>query len=573
MAESSYNIEDLYKEINTIDGYFGVTKQAGGGTDEEYKQEIHKYCHYGSSSGNGNCGDYFQSASSGVIYLLTNLKEKHNLEYDKLAEYAILWLRYKLNLNTQSSSIKLNDFYTQYIETNNDYNKNLKDSDNMTYKDIIVTNKDLMNIIEISKFNGLFSILFSFYNGIKNSNLDCKNCSTKANEFVNNFKELNEDSNINGNTSYIKLLSTLSNDYDHFKSYCAEKYNDCNDFPTLPKIKTPPSKLLPVLSIFSVIPVFLGISYKYKEFVTINSYFEEEKKQNGEISLKSQESIHDYCHYENDSGKGNCCDYFQMTSSGVIYLLKNLKEKCNLDYDKLAEYAILWLIYKLNIKENNTVIKNDFYDKYIETNKDYNKKIKDDNLTYKGIINRKKDLMDMNINEIFKLEAPFNILYYLYYVIRVDDCNCTNDSNYANKFVQNFEALNNDSNNIKDSPFSQILSTLSNDYKNFIKIYHNKDKSCDFPPLLDLNPKKISVEKSGKDGEQISLQPPEGTSSSSSILNTIIPGLSTFAIPAFLGIAYKVNNKELTTITFKLYFCDSLYAFIKKYIIIFPFLY
>ncbi|SCL87851.1 Plasmodium variant antigen protein Cir/Yir/Bir, putative, partial [Plasmodium chabaudi chabaudi] len=160
-----------------------------------------------------------------------------------------------------------------------------------------------------------------------------------------------------------------------------------------------------------------------------------------------------------------------MTSSGVIYLLENLKKKCNLDDDKLAEYAILWLSYKLKIKENNMIKKlSDFYNSYIERNDYYNKNINGgDGLTYKAIIDKKKDLMDMNISEIFKLEAPFNILYYLYYKISDKHTDCEKNLNDAKKFVDKIKDLNNDSNNKENSPFSQILYTLSDDYNNLQK--------------------------------------------------------------------------------------------------------
>ncbi|KEG02869.1 hypothetical protein YYE_02703 [Plasmodium vinckei vinckei] len=265
MAQSSYDIEKVYKEIIEIDGYFGVKKE-GENTTEEYKQEIHNYCHCENSSGKCSCNDYFESASSGVFHLLTNLKDTNGLDYDKLAEYAILFLSYKLKQHSKHSGTKLNDFYTKHIKSNKHYNNKIKNSGNTTYMDIIDTNKDLMNIIEMSNFNGLFSILFLLYNECNKSEFDCKKYSEKANEFVKIFEKLNSDSNINENTSYIKLLSTLSNDYDNFKSYCGEKCSDCKDIPILPKIKTPPSKLIIVLSTFSVIPVFLGVAYKYSLF-------------------------------------------------------------------------------------------------------------------------------------------------------------------------------------------------------------------------------------------------------------------------------------------------------------------
>ncbi|SCL88547.1 Plasmodium variant antigen protein Cir/Yir/Bir, putative, partial [Plasmodium chabaudi adami] len=277
----------------------------------------------------------------------------------------------------------------------------------------------------------------------------------------------------------------------------------------------------------------------YKEFVTISGYFYEDEN-DGTKTQVTNGAIHNYCHYEDKSGNGKCSDYFQMTSSGVIHLLEKLK-KYGLDDDKLAEYAILWLIYKLNIKEKDKLTDlNKFYTDHIEKNKCYNDNINGDGSNYKDIINKKINLMDMNIKEIFKLEPPFNILYYLYYVTR-DDQNsfCTEYSKYATKFADQFNGLNNDSNNIKDSSFSQILSTLLNDHNNLINKYGNKCPN--FQPLPELTPKKSSAEKSAKGGEQITLQNPEATPSSSSILNTVIPVLSAFAIPVFLGVAYKYS--------------------------------
>ncbi|CAD2103446.1 CIR protein PIR protein [Plasmodium vinckei brucechwatti] len=257
MAKPSYNIEAVYGDINTIDGYFYEKSDKS----EFTHGSISKYCPYNSTFNSGFCMNYFQMARSGVINLLDNLK-KYNLEYDKLAEYAILFLSYKLKQHSEHKSTNLNTFYTKYIVNNNDdYSKNIK-FNGLTCKDIIDKKKNLMNTNEISKFNEAFSILVLLYNEIIKNKTSCEKCSEKANDFSKNFENLNEDSNINGNTSYRNLLSTLSNDYDNFKSYYAEKCSGCKDIPTLPKVKTPPSKLIPALSTFSVIPVFLGIAYK-----------------------------------------------------------------------------------------------------------------------------------------------------------------------------------------------------------------------------------------------------------------------------------------------------------------------
>ncbi|VEV54732.1 PIR protein CIR protein [Plasmodium vinckei vinckei] len=251
----------------------------------------------------------------------------------------------------------------------------------------------------------------------------------------------------------------------------------------------------------------------YYDIYTINDYFWEDK---GQLKVNPKyKSIHNYCHYENNSRDNNCHDYFQLASCGVIYLLKNLK-KYGLEYDKFAEYVILWLNYNLNIKTNNEFTNlNEFYTKYIENNNCYNDKIKgDDDLSYKDIININKDLMGMDIKEISKFNYPFNILFYLYYEYHHEYWNCEKNVGYAKNFVQNFEELNEDSKNIEGSLYTQILSTLSNDYINLKNIYYEKNY-CNFPSIPDLTPKKISaqnpvgnsVENSGKGDEQILGQP------------------------------------------------------------------
>ncbi|KEG00204.1 hypothetical protein YYE_04946 [Plasmodium vinckei vinckei] len=288
MAQPSYDIEKVYKEISTINNYFSEYEAASGVIVQRNNKLIDEYCHYGKNSGNGNCNnDYFRKASSGVIYLLKNLKDKCDLEYDKIAEYAILWLSYKLNIKPTNKLTDLNKFYTSYIVNNNCYNEKIKDND-MTYKDIIDTNKGLMDNNEISKFYEAFNILFSFYNLINANKLDCTKLSSYAKNFADKFEKLNNDSkNIEG-SPYTQILSTLSNDYDNLKNKYGKNIS-CN-FPSLPEL-TPKiipvensvqptvlsseatsssssilNTVIPSLTTFSVIPVFLGVAYKYSLF-------------------------------------------------------------------------------------------------------------------------------------------------------------------------------------------------------------------------------------------------------------------------------------------------------------------
>ncbi|CAD2086714.1 CIR protein PIR protein [Plasmodium vinckei brucechwatti] len=265
MAESCSNFKNVSNVFNVIDGYFGEQKLSNGLIYDITNGLLHKYCHYGKNRGNDKCNDYLQKASSGVIHLLTNLKDTNGLDYDKLAEYAILWLCYKLNKKSPYHKTNLNDFYTKHIEKNNYYNNKIKDDDSLSYKEIIDKKKDLMNmsIKEILKLYEALKNLCNMYNKCNENNMDCNKCSEDANKFAGQFKELIKDSKIIEVSSYSQMLFTLSNDYDNLKNIYDIK---CTNSPPLPMIKTPPSKLIPALSTFSVIPVFLGIAYKYSLF-------------------------------------------------------------------------------------------------------------------------------------------------------------------------------------------------------------------------------------------------------------------------------------------------------------------
>ncbi|CAD2089288.1 CIR protein PIR protein [Plasmodium vinckei brucechwatti] len=273
MEKSSYNIKDVYKDISTINDYFSESNQSGA-IIQKTENIIHKYCHFGNTSGNGQCRDYFEMASSGVIHLLEHLK-KYNLGYDKLAEYAILWLSYKLAVKPTKKMTDLNKFYNKYIETNECYNSKINGNDGLTYKAIIDKKKDLMNIKEISHFDNPFSLLCNLYNKTNNETLVCGLYLDYANLFAESFKKRSQLSNNKEGSLYNKLLSILSDDYNHLKKKCV-------NFPSIPEIKHKKSPvinpeatsssssisttLIPALSVFPVIPVFLGIAYKYSLF-------------------------------------------------------------------------------------------------------------------------------------------------------------------------------------------------------------------------------------------------------------------------------------------------------------------
>ncbi|SCL84080.1 Plasmodium variant antigen protein Cir/Yir/Bir, putative [Plasmodium chabaudi chabaudi] len=463
MENSSYDIEKVYKEFATIDDYFYVTEDGTFRVNTQH-ESIDNYCNSGSNSGFGKCNDYLEMTNCSLIYLLKTLKENYALEDDKLAEYAILWLSYKLNKNKKNTFKNLSEFYNSYIETNEHYNKNINGDDSLSYKAIINNKKNLMdmNIKEISKFNDPFSVLFYLYNVFHGERLNCETNLKLAKEFAEYFQEPNKGSNNIENSSYNKLLSTLSNDYNNLKKIYVNE-NKCSNFQSLPELtpqknpvgnsgqhtvlspeSTPSSSsilntVIPVLSTFFVISLFMGVAYKYSLFG-------------------------------------------------------------------------------------------------FETNEDYNKNINGDGSTYKEIINKIKDLM--NTKEISKFNSPFSILFYLYNVFHGERLNCETNLKLAKDFAQYFQEPNNDSNNIENSSYNKLLSTLSNDYNNLKKIYANENKCPNFQSLSKIEPKKNPVGYSG----QHTVLSPESTPSRSSILNTVIPVLSTFSvISLFLGVAYKYS--------------------------------
>ncbi|VEV57591.1 CIR protein PIR protein, fragment [Plasmodium vinckei vinckei] len=190
---------------------------------------------------------------AGWIFLLKKIYDSDLVDNDvpknmNINEYIITWLIYMLKLKDGNSITNLNDFYYQY----------------------------------------------------KNQRGEHSLVSTNGKEFVGIFEKLNNDFDINENSSYRKILSSLSTYYDNFKKYCDKNCNGCSSIPPLPTTKTIQvsahisentsssssilNTLISGLSIFSLIPAFLGIAYKtiykkkfkkIKKKMKVNILFEE----------------------------------------------------------------------------------------------------------------------------------------------------------------------------------------------------------------------------------------------------------------------------------------------------------
>ncbi|SCL82560.1 CIR protein [Plasmodium chabaudi adami] len=279
-----------------------------------------------------------------------------------------------------------------------------------------------------------------------------------------------------------------------------------------------------------------------------NDLFKVEKK-GSETNINYNESLKAYCPIPKNLTKQECVHYEAIVSSAFIALLtlfKNFDDDGDedvLEDDKLAEYAILWLCYKINQEKHSFSNLNEFYKKHIMDNE---KNIKEENganayNSYKDII-KQICLKAIDIKETSKIYEAFEILCKMYSELGDDAKNCTKCLDDANKFVSKYEDLNKDSNITKDRYYYQVWHTLSNGYDNFKKKCDNdKSNFPSFPSLPSIDQIQLPATCSEEQSVQSTVISPESASSSPSIASKLIPALLVFAIPIFLGIAYKYS--------------------------------
>ncbi|VTZ80334.1 PIR protein [Plasmodium yoelii] len=288
-------------------------------------------------------------------------------------------------------------------------------------------------------------------------------------------------------------------------------------------------------------------------FDNLRKFLPDELNISTKNDINSLGNIKNYCS-NGESGGTGCKTNLDKINGACLWLFDQLlvKNKKNID---MAEYIIIWLSYMLNLKKENEITKlNDFYSKYIENNKHYTNCNNDrgdcSNLlknntgytNYKEIIDKKKELLSINSGDMSKFYDAFKSLCNMYTELVAGNSKCEKCLENAKKFVKTYDELNKNPNITKDSPYYQVLSTLSNDYHNFKNYCNDNSVDCnDIPSLSPINTTKNSIQSSAHNGqsfEKIS----EVTSSSSSITNKLIPVLSIIiAMPIFLGIFYKYS--------------------------------
>ncbi|CDU17774.1 hypothetical protein YYC_02385 [Plasmodium yoelii 17X] len=249
---------------------------------DKSKSELEKIKDYEKYCPNRNCNSELDKITVGFLWLLTQyftkypIKGKNEYNTEPFFRYINLWLSYKLNKITEKKFNTINDFYTEYVNGSNKYNKFKEDSNKFTgFSEFIDRQKDLfnINIKDLSKFYDASKLICNMYgNFAKHINED--ELLNNAIEFVKKYQELDGDSNNTNDSVCKQILSDLSTDYANLKS-------KRSDITFLPEITANISalrsrdtsssssignKLFTVLSIFGAIAFFLGISYKYSLF-------------------------------------------------------------------------------------------------------------------------------------------------------------------------------------------------------------------------------------------------------------------------------------------------------------------
>ncbi|SCL95135.1 CIR protein [Plasmodium chabaudi adami] len=259
----------------------GITVDLNGSNLQiQNDMAFNSYCPTTENGDKEECDNIILLVNSAIIKMVKMIKDfvdEDGLETEKITQYTILWLCYKLNLMSYEEIRNINDFHNKYIKDKESDIQKIVDAEayNM-YKDLIIKKGDFMNkdIAIMSKFYESLKILCKLYNEIDADKSKCTKCLQNPNEFDINIENLNNDSSITGNEAYSQLLHTLSNDYGNLKNKC--KYS--LSLPTIERIEptsqgseatssgsSVASKLIPALLVFAI-PFFLGIAYKYSLF-------------------------------------------------------------------------------------------------------------------------------------------------------------------------------------------------------------------------------------------------------------------------------------------------------------------
>ncbi|SCL93514.1 Plasmodium variant antigen protein Cir/Yir/Bir, putative, partial [Plasmodium chabaudi chabaudi] len=232
------------------------------------------------------------------------------------------------------------------------------------------------------------------------------------------------------------------------------------------------------------------------------------------LQIQNDMTFNSYCPTTENGDKEECDDIILLVNSAIIKMVKMIKDFVNkdaLESGKLTQYTILWLCYKLNLMSYEGIGSiNDFHNKYIKGKEsDIQKTIGVEAYNiYNDLIIKNGDFMNMNIEIMSKFYETLKFLCKLYTGCNEKKTNYANYLEDANDFVKEFQKLNENRSITGNESYSQILSSLFNDYNNFKNdCAKNCSKCSDIATLPDI----ILPQSSGV------------TSPSSSIEKTLIP--------------------------------------------------
>ncbi|VTZ78672.1 PIR protein [Plasmodium yoelii] len=254
----------VWESINTIDTYFvDDPNNSGTNISGNTLNMFFSDC---------NCSSDEEKIISGFIMLLNMFNDinDENIDSEKLVEYAILWLSYKLNQKKEDETIISNEFYTDYIEANSCYDKHITSDTSKNINKGVIEKKIKsmnMNIKDISNFYDPFKSLFNMYSEFgPEKNTQCKTCLESAGEFFEKYEKLKNSFDITKGYLYSKLWSSLSIDYQIFEHKYSAKCSHISPLVACPRSSVTKNILITIAIIFVTTSILLGVSYKYSLF-------------------------------------------------------------------------------------------------------------------------------------------------------------------------------------------------------------------------------------------------------------------------------------------------------------------
>ncbi|ETB57318.1 hypothetical protein YYC_04826 [Plasmodium yoelii 17X] len=263
------------------------------------------------------------------------------------------------------------------------------------------------------------------------------------------------------------------------------------------------------------------------DLVLLRNYLPDELGKTSKSKLKSLNSLNKYC------PNGECNTELENITAGFLWLFeKNCSMSKNTKYNEsnisaFFLYIISWLSYQLNQNSERYFTKiSDFYNEYISNNKNYMNLMNDGNTCkkLKEIIDKRKDLLDINIKDMSNFYEAFKLLCSVHGTVAMSKYDNTLLGD-ATIFYNKYAELN-DYYNVENTPHSKILSDLLTDYNKLKeKCDSNVNNSIQFPSLPTERATKSFLENS-------------------SIKISVIPMIFIFFALIILGIAYKRSSSD-----------------------------